>query len=106
MPGESVAYKEYTLPPYYDRFIDEREKRFVAEIQRLEDLIKSGNQQINQRIDALEVRMDGFEKRMDGFEKRMDGISGKIDHLFYWLIGLFVPLILSVTGAVLTMIFK
>ncbi|MEW6620117.1 MAG: hypothetical protein AB1422_12420 [bacterium] len=99
MPGESVAYKEYTLPPYYDRFIDEREKRFVAEIQRLEDLIKSGNQQINQRIDTLEVRMDGFEKRIEG-------ISGKIDHLFYWVIGLFVPLILSVTGAVLTMIFK
>jgi len=100
MPKESVAYKEVP-PPYYERFLDEREKRFVVEIQRLEDLIKSGNQHLNQRIDELEKRMDGFEKRMDGFEKRMDNISSKIDHHFYWTMGMFVPLILAVIGAML-----
>jgi len=53
MPKEAVSYKEEIIPPYDDRFLDEREKRFVVELQLLEDLIKSGHQQINHRIDKL-----------------------------------------------------
>jgi len=68
MPKEAVAYKEDIIPPYYDRFLDEREKRFVVEIQRLEDLIKNGIQQINQRIDGFERRV---EERINGLDERV-----------------------------------
>lgn len=106
MPKGAITYKEDIIPPYYDRFLDEREKRFVVEIQRLEDLIKSSNQQINQRIDGLEERIDGVEGRMDRLECKMDKLERKMDHHFYWMIGLFVPLILSAIGSIINTIFK
>lgn len=117
MPRGAVAYKEDIIPPYYDRFLDEREKRFVVEIQRLEELIKSSNQQINQRIDGLGERIDGqinglgkridgVEGRMDRLECKMDRLERKMDHHFYWMIGLFVPLILSAIGSIISTIFK
>lgn len=49
------------------------------------DLLLSGMQQINQRIEGLEgqmnLRMDSLEQRMDGLDQRIDGLEQRMDGL-------------------------
>lgn len=52
------------------------------------------------------MRLDDFEKQFEQVDKRFEQVLSKIDHNLYWTIGLLVPLILAVVGAMLNITFK
>ncbi|MDI6791894.1 MAG: hypothetical protein QME81_03375, partial [bacterium] len=58
MAMQAIAKPEVRIPLYYDRFLDERERRFVSEIARLEGVVKNGDDRLNDRIDELKEEID------------------------------------------------
>jgi len=91
----STIRSEEIIPPYYDRYLDEREKRFVTEIermrsdiklntQRLDNSIGVNTQRLDTRIDELKdyviMRFDETNKRIDGLDKSLN--ASLFDNLF------------------------
>ncbi|MEW5767253.1 MAG: hypothetical protein AB1797_06440 [bacterium] len=112
MAKAAVAEAQVEIPPYYDRFLDEREKRFVSEITRLEGVIKNGDDRLNDRINELKEdmirRFEEVNCRFEKVDERFARIGESITDLrkemnrhFRWMMGLFAPLILGVGGLLL-----
>ncbi|MEW6621112.1 MAG: hypothetical protein AB1422_17570 [bacterium] len=174
MPAHAIKSEEI-IPPYYDRYLDEREKRFVTEIEAMRSEIRRNTQQletiiaintqrldaridglhtridetnkridelkeyvimrfdetdkridgldksVNARIDGLDKRIEGLDQRLsariDGLDKRIDGLdqrlnaridnlTKKVDSHFYWTMGLFAPLVISVITGIIFILIK
>jgi len=110
------------VPLYYDRFIEERDRRIAAELHELRSLVEVNTQRIEElRVDLLgglavakEDRLRGFgearQQRQRGFEEargeRLRGfeearqeclrIESKADAHFRWTIGLLMPIVVGV----------
>ncbi|MEW6096024.1 MAG: hypothetical protein AB1567_05815, partial [bacterium] len=57
----------------------------------------------NNRIDEANKRIDETNNRIDELR---DSLTKKIDHHFYWTIGLFAPLVLSVISGVIIILVR
>ncbi|MDI6735874.1 MAG: hypothetical protein QME42_06730 [bacterium] len=80
MANPAILHKqEEIIPPYYDRYLDEREKRFVTEIGNMRSDIRLNTQRLDNRIDDLKeyvvLRFDETNKRIDETNKRIDDLK-------------------------------
>ena len=55
--------------------------QIVTLLNDLMDTVKTGFNQVNQRLDNLEQRIDKLEQRMDKLEQRMDNLEQRMDNL-------------------------
>ncbi len=84
MANPAVMHKqEEIIPPYYDRYLDEREKRFVTEIGNMRSDIRLNTQRLDNRIDDLKeyviLRFDETNKRIDETNKRIDELDKSLN---------------------------
>ncbi|MFQ6101024.1 MAG: hypothetical protein ACE5OS_07290, partial [Anaerolineae bacterium] len=57
------------VPAYYDRFIEERDRRIAAELHELRSLVEVNAQRIEElRVDLLRGLAEAKEERLRGFE--------------------------------------
>ncbi len=58
------------IPPYYDRFLEERDRRIAAELHELRSLVEINTQRIEElRADLLRGLAEAREERLRGFEE-------------------------------------
>ena len=88
------------VPLYYDRFIEERDRRIVAELHELRSLVEVNTQRIEElRVDLLGGLAVAKEDRLRGFEEARQEclrIESKADAHFRWTIGLLMPIVVGV----------
>jgi predicted nuclease with TOPRIM domain len=65
------------MPTTGDREMQERLERVEMKVDRLETRFDS----LERRFDGLELRFDGLETRFDGLETRFDGLEARFDGL-------------------------
>jgi len=67
---------ETPLPPYFDRFIEERDRRLSAELGRLEILIQDNTRQIRDLRAEVDRRFtEAREERIAGFAKAKEELE-------------------------------
>ena len=75
-PGKEQSKElEYHIPPYFDRYQEEREKRYQSELHRVEEAVDRNSE----RIDDLKEYMD---QRFDELRSDMDRRFGEVDRRF------------------------
>lgn len=128
MPEEQVREEpEIQVPPFYERFQEERDKRFSSEIARLEAEIRHNGQRLDElsedvarldtKVESVRTELREDLARLDGkIDKVRDELKGEIGDLrdelkgevadlrhemhtqFRWMIGLLLPVILGVVA--------
>jgi predicted nuclease with TOPRIM domain len=97
MPMASTDVEEVRIPPYYERFQEEREKRFTAEIARLEAAIKHNGQ----RIDELREGIIRLEDKVMRLEDKVERLRAEMSSQFRWTIGLLLPIVIGVVAIII-----
>jgi predicted RNase H-like nuclease (RuvC/YqgF family) len=90
MPMASTEVEEIRIPPYYERFQEEREKRFTAEIARLEAAIKHNGQRIDELREGI-IRL----------EEKVERLRAEMSSQFRWTIGLLLPIVIGVVAIII-----
>ena len=86
------------VPPYYDRFIEERDRRIAAELHELRALVGINTQQIEElRADLLR----GFEEA----RKERRRIESKMDTQFRWTVGLLMSIVVGILVVIVRVFF-
>lgn len=112
--------QEIRVPPYYERFLEERDRRLSSEIARLEtevrhnrqriDELKADNASQHEELKADIARLDGKTDEghtdLDGKIERLRAelkadiarLDSKLDSHFRWMLTLLLPVILGVVA--------
>ena len=119
--------EEVRVPLYYERFLEERDKRFSSEIARLETTIRHNGQRIDElradnarqheelreAITRLDANIDSTRAELKEEIARLDTkienvrtelkeeiarLDAKIESYFRWMLGLLLPVILGVVA--------
>lgn len=115
--------EETPFPPYFDRFIEERDRRLIAELGRLEARIQNNAVRIDDLRQDVERRFaelrQEMERRFDEVERRFSEaaddrrairseitrLDSKLDTHFRWTIGLFIPIVLGILAIIIRVFF-
>lgn len=93
MPEEQVREEpEVQVPPFYERFQEERDKRFSSEIARLEAEIRHNGQRLEElsedvarldtKVESVRTELREDLARLDGkIDQVRDELKGEIDDL-------------------------
>ncbi len=82
-PEESVLERvQIQFPPYFERFLDERDQRIAAEIHRLEAAVERNSQDIARVLREMDLRFDQVERRLAEMRAEVGQRFGEIDRRF------------------------
>jgi len=117
MPHEEVIETpEFRIPPFYERFQEERDKRFSSEISRLEAEIRHNGESINElkadiarldrKIDDVRDELKGdiakLDRKIDDVRDELKGdiasLRREMQSQFRWMMGLMLPIIFGVVA--------
>jgi len=127
--------QEVRVPPYYERFLEERDKRLSSELARLEtevrhnrqrlDELKADNagqhQELRADIARLDTKIDEVRAELKADIARLDSkvdevraelkadiahLDSKLDSHFRWMLTLFLPVILGVVALLIQNLLK
>lgn len=115
MAAEQVE-ERVVVPPFYDRFQEERDKRFSSEIARLEGEIRHNGESIarlDNKVDEVRAELKADIARLDNkiegvraelkevrteLKANIARLDAKTDSHFRWMLGLLLPIILCVVA--------
>jgi len=115
---ERVAEEpEVQIPFFYERFQEERDKRFASEIARLEgeirrngqrlDELKADNATQHEELRAAIARLDGkIDRVRDELKGEIISLRREMQSTFRWMIGLLLPVILGVVALLIQNLLK
>lgn len=109
--------QEVRVPPYYERFLEERDKWLSSEFARLEaeirhnrqglDELKGDNasqhQELKTTITRLDSKIDEVRAELKADIARLDS---KLDSHFRWMLTLLLPVILGVVALLIQNLLK
>ncbi len=82
-PEESVLERvQIQFPPYFERFLDERDQRIAAEIRRLEAAVERNGQDIARVLRDMDFRFGQVEHRFGEVDRRLDEMRAEMDRRF------------------------
>jgi len=104
------------LPPYFDRFIEERDRRLIAELGRLETRIQHNAQRIDELRQEMERRFADVERRFaearddrqairEEMRQGFARLDARIDEHFRWTVGLMIPVVLGILAIIIRIFF-
>lgn len=121
--AEPRTLEETPLPPYFDRFIEERDRRLIAELGRLDTRIVHNAQRIDELRQEMERRIGELRQEMDrrftelrqemdrrfveaaadrqAMRSEISRLDAKMDAYFRWTIGLMIPIVLGVLAIII-----
>ena len=92
--------KEVRIPLYYERYQEEREKRFTSELSHLEAEIRHNRESIDElRYEIKSLRTE-MKEGLNGLRTEMMGeinsLRMEMNNRFRWTIGLLLPIVFGV----------
>jgi len=102
------AEERLQIPFYFERFQEERDKRFSSEIARLEAEIRHNGQQIAE-LKADVARLDGKVEQVRAelkadiarLDEKVERLQARLDSQFRWTVALLFPIILGVVAIII-----
>jgi predicted RNase H-like nuclease (RuvC/YqgF family) len=95
---ETVETPEFRIPPFYERFQEERDKRFSSEISRLEAEIRHNGES----IEDLKVAVASLR---DELRSESANLRREMQNQFRWMMSLLLPIILGVVALLIQNLF-
>jgi len=106
---EAIETPEFRIPPFYERFQEERDKRFSSEIGRLEAEIRHNGESISDLktdIARLDRKIDEVREELKADIASLRGelktdiayLRREMQSQFRWMMSLLLPIILGVVA--------
>jgi len=86
------------FPPYFDRFLEERDRRVASELERLEAAVERNGAEIAR----LRLEMD---RRFTEAKEERAALRTEMRSQFRWTIGLLFPLVAGVIAMIIRVFF-
>jgi predicted RNase H-like nuclease (RuvC/YqgF family) len=102
---ETVETPEFRIPPFYERFQEERDRRFSSEISRLEAEIRHNGESIDELkgdIARLDRKIDSVR---DELRSEIANLRREMQSQFRRMISLLLPIILGVVALLIQNLF-
>ena len=77
------------VPPYFDRFLEERDRRIASKLHRLEAAVEHNGAEIARVLREMDRRFTEVKKKgQESPQADMEALRTKTRTLFHWVIGL------------------
>jgi len=129
-----TAVEEHTIerlqvqfPPYFDRFLEERDRRVASELERLEAAIEHNGAEIARLLREMDRRFAEMKEQLTGLRVEMDrrfaeaqeerdcrfaeaqeerkSLRAEMHSQFRWTIGLLFPLVAGMLAIIIRIFF-
>ncbi len=123
----TIEHLQVQLPPYFDRFLEERDRRIAGELDRLEAAVKHNGAEIARVLREMDRRFAEaqdeqdrrFAEAQDGQDRRfaeakggrevlrteVQALGAEMHSQFRWTIALLFPLVVGVIAMVIRVFF-
>ena len=112
----TIEHLQVQLPPYFDRFLEERDRRIASELDRLEAAVKHNGAEIARVLREMDRR---FAEAQDEQDRRfaeakggrevlraeIQALRAEMHSQFRWTIALLFPLVVGVIAMVIRVFF-
>lgn len=104
--GEGTIERlQVQFPPYFDRFLEERDRRVASELVRLEAAIEHNGTEIARLLREMDRRFTevraGMEHRFAEAKKEREVLRAEMHTQFRWTIGLLFPLVAGMLAIII-----
>ncbi|RLC83745.1 MAG: hypothetical protein DRI79_13675 [Chloroflexi bacterium] len=100
------------FPPYFDRFLEERDRRLSSELERLEEAIERNSADIARVLREMERRFAEAREEREGLRAEMErrfaeareerkALRAEMHSQFRWIIGLLFPLVIGMLAIII-----
>ena len=79
---EESGEVEYRIPPYFDRYQEEREKRYQSELHRVEEAVDRNSDKIDELKEGMDRRFGEADRRFGELKEGMDRRFSEVDRRF------------------------
>ena len=105
-----TAVEEHILEPvqfspYFDRFLDERDRRVASELNQLEAAIEHNGAEISRLLMEMERRLVEAKGERKALRVEMQALRAEMHVQFRWTIGLLFPLVAGMLAIIIRVFF-
>ena len=106
MVGESMIEQfQVRFPPYFDRFLEERDRRVASELERLEAAVERNSTEIARVLREMNGRFievhEEMDRRFAEAQEERKLMRAEARSQFRWTIGLLFPLVVGVIAMII-----
>ena len=97
---------EYRIPPYFDRYQEEREKRYQSELHRVEEAVDRNSDKIDELKEDMDRRFGEVDRR---FGELREDIGQRFDEQAFWMklmFGTLASMMVAITSMMVAVLIK
>ncbi len=102
---EEHILERVQFPPYFDRFLDERDRRVASELNRLEAAIEHNGAEISRSLMEVGRRFAEAKEERKALRVEMQALRAEMHVQFRWTIGLLFPLVAGMLAIIIRVFF-
>ena len=104
---------EYRIPPYFDRYQEEREKRYQSELHRVEEAVDRNSDKIDELKEDMDRRFSEVDRRFGEVDRRFselrEDIGQRFDEQAFWMklmFGTLASMMVAITSMMVAVLIK
>jgi len=102
---EEHILERVQFPPYFERFLDERDRRVASELGRLEAAIEHNGAEITRLLMEMERRFAEAKEERKALRVEMQALRAEMHVQFRWTIGLLFPIVAGMLAIIIRVFF-
>ena len=106
---EHLEQLQVQFPPYFDRFLEERDRRISSELGRLEAAVEHNGTEIARVLREMDRRFaeaqEERDRRFAEAREERETLRAEMRSQFRWTIGLLFPLVVGMLAVIIRVFF-
>ena len=93
------------FPPYFDRFLEERDRRIASELGRLEAAVERNGAETARVLREMDRRFAEAKEEREALRMEVRALRAEMHSQFRWTIGLLFPLVVGMLAIIIRVFF-